>query len=113
MDMNVLVFNYWHRPIGHVYINGLYAGGGFGSYYQQGGTGGSIACCHQITLGDIEVKWVLSGGPNDPDVGKTITKTVKLNSIKPNAKYLGLYLYDDGSVELDTAVGVPDGKPRY
>jgi hypothetical protein len=111
MDMNVVVFNYWPQPLADVYVNGQHVGAGFGSY-QSGGTGGSISCCHKVAPGTVELKWVLDGGDNDTNVGKTLSATATLSSIKPDAKYLGVYLYPDGTVELDTAKGVPDGKPR-
>ena len=113
MDMNVVVFNYWHRPLVDVYVNDQHVGAGFASHYRDGGTGGSITCCVPIKSGNINIKWMLGGGPTDSDVGKIMTATAKLDNIKPGAKYLGVYLYEDGTVELDTGVGIPEGKPRY
>ena len=43
--LNVVVFNYWPRPMAHVYVDGQHVGAGFGEY-GPGGTGGSISCCY-------------------------------------------------------------------
>ena len=112
-DMNAVVFNYRHQPLADVYVNNQHIGAGFSSHFRDGGTGGSIVCCVPIKPGDIQIKWMIGGGPADANVGKVMTTTVQLDSIKPNAKYLGVYLYEDGTVALDTAVGIPEGKPGH
>ncbi len=109
-DVNVVVFNYWPRALADVYVNGQWAGGGFSAYTETGGTGGSIFCCHKVTPGKVEVKWMLGGGLGDPMTGKVMSATVDLSSIKPQADYLGVYLYPDGNVALDTARGIPDDR---
>lgn len=110
MDMNVVVFNYWPRAMADVYVDGQHVGAGFGAY-GPGGTGGSIACCSAISAGkSVEIKWMLGGGEDDPLTGKVMTASAKLEEIKPGARYLGVYLYPDGTVALDTARGIPDNR---
>jgi hypothetical protein len=106
MDMNVVVFNYWPRPMADVYVDGQHVGAGFGAF-GPGGTGGSISCCHKVKPGQVKIDWMLDGPPNDPFTGRTMSASASLNEIKPGAKYLGVYLYADGTVRLDTAKGIP------
>jgi hypothetical protein len=107
MDMNIVVFNYWPRAMGNVYLDGQHVGAGFGAF-GPGGTGGSISCCHRVKAGKVKVDWILSGGEGDPLTGTTMSASAELKEIKPNANYLGVYLYPDGTVALDTAKGIPD-----
>ncbi len=107
MDMNVVVFNYWPRAISFVYVDGNNVGGGFDAF-GPGGTGGSISCCHRVKAGEVKVNWMLGGGEGDPLAGKKMSALVDLKEIKPGANYLGVYLYPDGTVALDTAKGLPD-----
>ena len=109
-DVNVVVFNYWPRALADVYVNGQWAGGGFSAYTETGGTGGSIFCCQKVAPGKVEVKWMLDGPSSDPLTGKTMSSSSELVSIKPKADYLGVYLYPDGTVALDTARGIPDDR---
>jgi hypothetical protein len=106
--LNVVVFNYWPRAMADVYVDGQHVGAGFGAY-GPGGTGGSISCCSSIRAGKtVEIKWMLGGGEDDPMTGKIMQAKTVLKEIKPGARYLGVYLYPDGSVALDTARGIPD-----
>ena len=110
MDMNVVVFNYWPRAMADVYVDGQHVGAGYGAY-GPGGTGGSISCCSSIRAGKIvEIKWMLGGGEADPMTGKIMQAKTVLKEIKPGARYLGVYLYPDGSVALDTARGIPNDR---
>jgi hypothetical protein len=107
MDMNVVVFNYWPRAISFVYVEGQNVGGGYGAF-GPGGTGSKISCCHKVKTGKIQVDWMLGGGEGDPLAGKKMSSMTELKEIKPGANYLGVYLYPDGTVALDTAKGIPD-----
>ena len=107
MDMNVVVFNYWPRAISFVYIDGKNVGGGYGAF-GPGGTGSKISCCYKVKTGTIKVDWMLGGGEGDPLTGTTMSALGELKEIKPGADYLGVYLYPDGTVALDTAKGIPD-----
>lgn len=109
MDMNVVVFNYWPRAMADVYVDGQHVGAGFGAF-GPGGTGGSISCCHRVKVGEVKVDWMLDGRADDPLTGKTMSASTRLTEIKPGARYLGVYLYPDGTVALDTAKGIPDDK---
>ncbi len=109
MDMNVVVFNYWPSALLDVYINGEHVGAGYGPY-GPGGTGGKISCCHSVRTGKIEVKWGFDGPKSDPRAGKSMSAFAELKEIKPNARYLGIYLYPDGTVAFDTARGIPDDR---
>lgn len=110
VEMNVVVFNYWPRALADVYVDGQHVGAGFGGTNMQSGTGGSISCCHSVKAGKVTIKWMLGGGEHDPLTGKIMSATAELKQIKPNADYLGVYLYEDGTVALDTARGIPDNK---
>jgi hypothetical protein len=112
MEMNVVVFNYWPRPMADVYVDGQHVGAGYGEL-GPGGTGGKISCCYRVKAGAIKVDWMLDGRPDDPLTGKTMTASAKLIEIKPGARYFGVYLYPDGTVALDTAKGIPEDQfPR-
>lgn len=106
MEMNVVVFNYWPRAMADVYIDGQHVGAG----YEQGGGGSSISCCYKVRSGEVQVKWMLGGGIDDPLAGKVMSASARLKEIKPGARYLGVYLYPDGTVALDTAKGIPDDR---
>ena len=106
-ELNVVVFNYWPRPMADVHVNGQFVGAGYGAF-GPGGTGGKISCCFVIQLGSVTVDWMLGGGEGDPLTGTTRSAHAVLESIKPGAQYLGVYLYPNGTVALDTAKGIPD-----
>jgi hypothetical protein len=110
VEMNVVVFNYLPRPLADVYVNGQHVGAGF-SEFGPGGTGGSISCCFNIKPGPIKVDWVIDGPLADPMTGKKVTGSTELREVKADAKYLGVYLYEDGSVRVDTARGIPADHP--
>jgi hypothetical protein len=112
VQMNVVVFNYWPGALADVYVDGQHVGAGYGGMNEQSGTGGSISCCYSVKAGKITVKWMLGGGEHDSLTGKVMSAVAELKQIKPNADYLGVYLYEDGTVALDTARGIPDNKPR-
>jgi hypothetical protein len=109
VKMNVVIFNYLPRPLADVYFNDEHVGAGFGAY-GSGGTGGSISCCFSVKPGTHKIDWVLDGWVErgDKDIGKRLSAEVTLKDIKPNADYLGIYIYPDGSVALDTSKGIPD-----
>jgi hypothetical protein len=109
VEMNVVVFNYWPRAMVDVYVDGQHVGAGFGAF-GPGGTGGSISCCHTVKAGKVKIEWMLGGGLGDPLTGKKMSATADLNEIKSGSKYLGVYLYPDGTVALDTAKGIPDDR---
>jgi hypothetical protein len=106
MDMNVVVFNYWPRAMADVYVDGQHVGAG----YEQGGGASKISCCSKVKTGEVQVKWMLDGPPDDPLTGKIMSSSARLEAIKPGARYLGVYLYPDGTVALDTAKGIPDDR---
>jgi hypothetical protein len=111
-NMNVVVFNYGPRAIADVYVDGQHVGAGFGAF-GPGGTGGKISCCHRFKPGAVRIDWMLGGALGDPLTGKTMTASAELSAIKPGARYVGVYLFPDGSVALDTAKGIPDDQlPR-
>jgi hypothetical protein len=109
VEMNVVVFNYWPRALADVYVNGQHVGAGYGAF-GPGGTGSKISCCYKIKPGPIKVEWMLGGGEGDPLTGTTRNATATLKEIRPGADYLGVYLYPEGRVVLDTARGIPDDK---
>jgi hypothetical protein len=109
VDLNVVVFNYWPRAMADVYVDGQHVGAGF----EEAGGRGSISCCHRVEPGKVKIEWMLGGALGDPLTGKTMTALTELSAIEPGARYLGVYLYPDGSAALDTAKGIPDDQfPR-
>lgn len=108
MELTVVVFNYWPRPIADVTVDGQWAGGSFGSY-GLGGTGGSLVCCAVVKPGPVKVAWVLDG--NGPRLGEAISVMATLSSIPRNAKYLSVHIYPDSHVELIAGNHMTDERP--
>lgn len=111
MNLNVIVFNYWPRAIADVSINNEYAGGSFGAY-GPGGTGGSMVTGVPIHVGEQKIVWTLDGSKNSPRLGEKITATIMLKDIPVNAKVLGIHIYPDETVFVETGIWHLDAHPN-
>jgi hypothetical protein len=115
MNLNVIVFNYWPRAIADVSINGQYAGGSY-SAYRPGGAGASMVSGVPIHVGEQKIEWMLDGGENQPRLFEKITATVNLKDIPSNAKVLGIHIYPNETVYVETGVwhleAHPNGAPK-
>ena len=103
--LNVVLFSYWDRPIFEVNIDGK-ADEASGAYPNTGkGVTGGV----QLTLGLKKVTWRLGGPEGLPRNGDTLVNKNRLElvDILPGAKYLGVHIYPDETVELSTSVGRP------
>lgn len=108
--LSVVLFNYLDRPIFDVFVDGKM---GFGSDAYPA-TGGGIISGVNFDLGPKKVSWRLDGPPGTPRNGETVSNKnpLRLDTVVPNARYLGVHIYPDDSVELITSVGLPDMTKR-
>jgi hypothetical protein len=110
VGLNVVLFSYWDRPIFEVNIDGKVdeASGAFPNT-GKGAIGGV-----QLTLGRKNVTWRLGGPEGLPRNGDTLVNRNRLElvDILPGAKYLGIHIYPDETVELSTSVGRPQLSAR-
>lgn len=105
--LNVVLFSYLDRPIFDVYIDD----GGFGDTSgPYPNTGKGVIAGVSLTLGPKKVSWRLDGPEGTPRNGETVVNknTLELTDIVPGAKYLGVHIYPDETVEFSTSVGRPD-----
>ena len=104
--LNVVVFSYWDRPIFEVNIDGK-VDEASGAYPNTGkGVTGGVP----LTLGPKKVTWRLGGPEGLPRNGDTLVNKnpLELVDVLPGAKYLGIHIYPDETVELSTSVGRPE-----
>jgi hypothetical protein len=108
--LNVVLFSYLDRPIFEVEIDGK-VGETSDSYPN---TGKGVIAGVEFTLGVKRVTWRLDGPKGAPRNGeKVVNKNhLELNEIVSGARYLGLHIYPDDTVELTTSVGRPDFTAR-
>lgn len=107
---SVVLFNYLDRPIFDVLIDGKV---GFGSDAYPS-TGGGIITGVRFDLGPKTVSWRLDGPAGTPRNGDTVhnRNLLRLDSTVPGARYLGVHIYPDDTVELITSVTLPDKSER-
>lgn len=110
VSLNVVLFNYLDRPIFDVFVDGKM---GFGSSAYPS-TGGGTVTGVRFDLGPKKVTWRLGGPEGTPRNGETVTNKnpLRLDTVMPRAKYLGVHIYPDGTVELITSIAVPDATRR-
>ncbi|WBS04835.1 hypothetical protein OU994_11435 [Pseudoduganella sp. SL102] len=98
MVFDIVHFNYTDRPIFDAFIDGK-AGGTTSPYPATGG--GSISGVALVS-GPKKVTWRLDGPPGMPRNGHTVSaKNVPmLTGVPPDARYLGVHIYPDTTVEL-------------
>ena len=108
--LNVVLFSYWDRPIFEVNIDGK-VDEASGAYPNTGkGVTGGV----QLALGRKSVTWRLGGPEGLPRNGDTLVNRNRLElvDILPGARYLGIHIYPDETVELSTSVGRPQLSAR-
>ena len=108
--LDVVLFSYLNRPIFDVFIDGKV--GETSDAYPS--TGGGIFTGVPFALGPKKVTWRLDGPKGTPRNGETVANKnpLRLDTVVQGAKFLGVHIYPDDSVELTTSVGVPDRTPR-
>ena len=103
--LNLVVFSYWDRPIFEVNIDGK-GDEASGPYPNTGkGVTGGVP----LTLGAKTVTWRLGGPEGMPRNGDALVNKNRLELVNllPGAKYLGIHIYRDETVELTTSVMRP------
>lgn len=111
VELNVVVYNYWDRPIFDVFVDGRWGG----SSEEYPATGGGIIVGVMFELGPKTVSWRLDGPGGTPRNGETVVNKnpLSLSEVPKGAKYLGVHLYPDETVELTVSSGPPrDMKDR-
>lgn len=108
--LNVVLFNYLDRPISNVLVDGKM---GFSSRPYPS-TGGGMVTGVSVELGPKTVTWRLSGPAGTPRNGETVSNknSLRLDSVMLGAKYLGIHIYPDDTVELITSIAVPEATQR-
>lgn len=108
--LNVVLFNYLNRSIFDVYIDGKVRD----SSDAYPATGGGMITGISFDLGPKTVTWRLDGPGGTPRNGETVTnkRPLRLDTVVQGAKYLGVHIYPDDTVELTTSIGTPDWSPR-
>lgn len=106
MELTVVVFNYWPRPIIDVSVNGQWAGGSYEAH-RHGSGGGSMVCCANVSPGEVTVKWALGGPRNAPRLGEEISARAVLLKIPKDAKYLITRIYPDSTVKVSAETYIP------
>jgi hypothetical protein len=108
--LNVVVFNYLDRPILDVLIDGKV--GETSDAYPD--TGGGTVLDVELALGPKKVTWRLDGPKGMARNGETVTNKnpLQLLEVVPDARYLGIHIYPDDSVELTTSAQRPNKTSR-
>lgn len=110
-NLQVGVINYWHRPIIDVLVNEQNAGGRYGSMDEESG-GGSLLCCVRIKpQSTVDVQWTLDGRAGQESNGKVMHAKAHLGAITPGATVLGVHIYPDGTVQVETLDDLPVRRP--
>ena len=108
--LDVVLFNYLDRPIFDVYIDGKV--GETSEAYPA--TGGGIFTGVSFALGQKTVTWRLDGPKGTLRNGETVAnrKPLRLDTVVQGAKFLGVHIYPDDTVELITSVGLHGATER-
>ena len=104
--LHLVVFSYWDRPIFEINVEGI--GDEASAAYPN--TGKGVTAGVPLNLGPKEVTWRLGGPEGLPRNGDTLVNKnpLELVGITPGAKYLGVHIYPDETVEFSTSVGRPE-----
>jgi hypothetical protein len=99
-----------NRPIFDVFIDGK-VGRGSDAYPS---TGGGMITGVSFDLGPKKVTWRLDGPEGTPRNGETVVNKnpLRLENIVQGAKYLGVHIYPDDTVELIASVSILGRTPR-
>lgn len=103
--LDLVTFSYWNRPIFDVFING--EGGDDAPAYPA--TNDSPMFSLPLVLGPQYVTFRLGGQEGMQRYGATvIAKNVpRLIDVEPTARFLGLHVYPDATVELIPTLDFP------
>lgn len=98
VNLDIVYFNYLDRPIFNAFIDGK--GGDSSDPYPA--TGGSTITGVSLNLGVQKVSWVLGGPKGAPRNGEKVfaRNSPSLSAIPADARYLGIHIYPDETVEL-------------
>lgn len=98
MTLDIVYFNYLGRPLYNASIDGI-ASRSLDPYPE---TGGSAISGVVLATGVKKVTWVLDGPPGAPRNGETIRakNAAFLDGRLEGARYLGVHIYPDATVEL-------------
>lgn len=104
--LNISVFNYIDRPIFDIMMNST----NFMAASSHGASGSIAVMIEQaVTLGPQVVTWKLDGPKGMKRNGETVTAKNRLtfDTVPRDAKWLGLHIYDDETVEVQFSKGTP------
>lgn len=109
--VHVVVFNYSSRPLANMVVGGQYVLG-YLQEYGQGGTGGGIYCCIDVTPGRANVSWEYDRAPSDNRPDDYFKRNVAGVIPRPvdGGKYLGVHVYPDERVEFTLTRDIPSEK---
>lgn len=104
--LHLVVFSYWDRPIIEINVDGM--GDEASAAYPN--TGKGVTAGVPLNLGPKKVTWRLGGPEGLPRNGNTLVNKnrIELVAITPGAKYFGVHIYPDETVEFSTSVGRPE-----
>lgn len=108
--LSVVLFNYLDRPIFDVFVDGKM---GFGSDAFPA-TGGVMVTGVAFELVPKKVSWRLDGPAGTPRSGETVfnKNPLRLDAVLPKARYVGVHIYPDETIELITSASLPDKTKR-
>lgn len=108
--LDVVVFNYLDRPIFDIFIDRKV--GESSDVYPR--TGGSTVTGVKFNLGPKTISWRLDGPEGTARNGDTVVakNAPSLAAPPAGAKYLGVHIYPDDTVELLTSKHYPRPSPR-
>lgn len=104
--LHLVAFSYWDRPIFEINVDGI--GDEASAAYPN--TGKGVTAGVSLSLGPKKVTWRLGGPEGLPRNGDTLVNKNRLELVAftPGAKYLGVHIYPDETVEFSTSVGRPE-----
>jgi hypothetical protein len=101
--LDVVVYNYWPRPIIDVFINEQWGGAAPAATADRAGGGGGTIAGVPIKLGPQVVKWTLDGPPGSPRLGDEVVAKAELLAVPADHRVLTIVIYPDEKVKLKTS----------
>lgn len=110
ITLDVVLFSYLSRPIIDVYLNNTELGLAGPYPYSGNGTITNV----DLKIGRQEVRWRLDGPKGTPGNGDRIAaaNVVMLDAVPSDARYLGVHIYPDYTVELVCSRHFPELSER-
>lgn len=110
VTLDVVLFSYFSRPIIDVYLNRTRLGLAGPYPYSGNGTVTDV----ELKLGVQEVRWRLDGPKGTPGNGDRVKalNVVTLDAVPSDARYLGVHIYPDNTVELVCSKYFPELSER-